>query len=120
MKKCEHLWQQFDNVKRCLHDRNTQPTMKLDGETPGFCTEDKCPLKKGKPKIDEIHSVETVCPNCSFKVIHFFQSGRYLIGKFVEDLMNLDTFTIRNNTLELKHTDLINLIKKWEELQYSE
>ena len=46
--QCGYLWEQFDNVKRCTHDRNAQPNMKLDGETPGFCIEDKCPLKDEK------------------------------------------------------------------------
>ena len=44
--KCEYLWEQFGNVKRCKHNENFQPSMRLDGETPGFCTVDKCPLKK--------------------------------------------------------------------------
>ncbi len=43
--KCKYLWKQFKNVKRCTHKKNQQPTFKLDGLTPGFCTKDKCPTK---------------------------------------------------------------------------
>ena len=51
--KCEYLWQQTEEIKRCRHSENTQPNMKLDGITEGFCTEDKCPLKK-EPTIEKI------------------------------------------------------------------
>ena len=48
---CEYLWLQF-NVKRCKHKDNQQPNMKLDGKTPGFCTEDKCPLRKKSEDVE--------------------------------------------------------------------
>ncbi len=55
--KCEYLWQQFDDVKRCTHNKNSQPNLRLNGETPGFCTEDKCPLKP-EPNKTFIEAIE--------------------------------------------------------------
>lgn len=57
--KCEYLWIN-NTVERCTHNKNTQPAMRLDGEVPGFCSPNKCPLKQTEYQtLMEVH-LETI------------------------------------------------------------
>ena len=53
--------------------------------------------------INQIHTIES-----NHKAELYLQ-----ISDIINDLKQFPTFTIRNNILEIKHTDLIGLIEKW-------
>ena len=101
--KCEFLWQQFDTVKRCTHNENFQPNMKLDGETPGFCVKTKCPLKK-EPR-------EFGCKEGE-KWITINKTNDIVVKR--EEIM-IDIKTLRQ-CKEIKCVSCDEIVKKWEEM----